>query len=74
MARESLKKPHVLLPIARIAGIYRYPVKGLTPEPLAAPTLKPGQTLLGGPPLRHRERPLAASIRPSPNGCRNRIS
>jgi uncharacterized protein len=31
---------------ARIAGIYRYPVKGLTPEPLVRAELKPGQTLL----------------------------
>ena len=31
---------------ARIAGIYRYPVKGLTPELLNRAELKPGQTLL----------------------------
>jgi uncharacterized protein YcbX len=31
---------------ARIAGIYRYPVKGLTPEPLGSAELKPGQTLV----------------------------
>ena len=31
---------------AQIASIYRYPVKGLTPEPLARTELKPGQTLL----------------------------
>jgi len=31
---------------AQIANIYRYPVKGLTPEPLARAELKPGQTLL----------------------------
>src|SRR5882724_5014385 len=30
----------------RIAGIYRYPVKGLTPEPLPRAALSPGQTLL----------------------------
>src|SRR5215470_3407126 len=30
---------------ARIAGIYRYPVKGLTAEPLGHAELKPGQTL-----------------------------
>ena len=30
----------------QITGIYRYPVKGLTPEPLARTGLKPGQTLL----------------------------
>ena len=31
---------------AQLASIYRYPVKGLTPEPLARAELKPGQTLL----------------------------
>lgn len=31
---------------ARIAGIYRYPIKGLTPEQLDRAELKPGQTLL----------------------------
>jgi uncharacterized protein len=31
---------------ARIAGIYRYPVKGLTPEQLGHAELTPGQTLL----------------------------
>jgi uncharacterized protein YcbX len=31
---------------AEIAGIYRYPVKGLTPEQLARAALKVGQTLL----------------------------
>lgn len=31
---------------ARIANLYRYPVKGLTPEPLPRAELKPGQTLL----------------------------
>ena len=30
---------------ARIAGIYRYPVKGLTPEPLPTTALKVGETL-----------------------------
>src|SRR5438094_9654143 len=33
-------------PPARITGIYRYPVKGLTPEQLARAELSPGQTLL----------------------------
>jgi uncharacterized protein len=33
-------------PTATIAGIYRYPVKGLSPEPLARAELLPGQTLL----------------------------
>jgi uncharacterized protein YcbX len=32
-------------PAAQIAGIYRYPVKGLTPEPLAGTALDVGQTL-----------------------------
>ncbi|MCP4615573.1 MAG: MOSC domain-containing protein [Bradyrhizobium sp.] len=31
---------------ATIAGLYRYPVKGLTPEPLPRTRLSPGQTLL----------------------------
>jgi MOSC domain-containing protein len=31
---------------ARITGVYRYPVKGLTPEPLARAELKLGQTFL----------------------------
>ena len=31
---------------ARITGIYRYPVKGLTPEQLGCAELSPGQTLL----------------------------
>src|SRR5882724_8786556 len=31
---------------AKIAGIYRYPVKGLTPEPLASAALEVGQTLV----------------------------
>jgi uncharacterized protein YcbX len=31
---------------ARLASIYRYPVKGLTPEPLVRTELKPGRTLL----------------------------
>ena len=30
---------------AKIASIYRYPIKGLTPEPLARVALSPGQTL-----------------------------
>src|SRR3954452_15837166 len=37
--------PDTALP-ARITGIYRYPVKGLTPEQLARAELSPGQTLL----------------------------
>ena len=31
---------------ATVASLFRYPVKGLTPEPLSSTTLKPGQTLL----------------------------
>ncbi|MBR0754896.1 MOSC domain-containing protein [Bradyrhizobium jicamae] len=31
---------------AKISGIYRYPVKGLTPEPLQRAELKAGQTIL----------------------------
>ena len=42
---------------ARITGIYRYPVKGLTPEQLAAPA-QARPDAAGRPPLRHRERPL----------------
>jgi hypothetical protein len=30
---------------AEIAGLYRYPVKGLTPEPLETVALRPGETL-----------------------------
>jgi uncharacterized protein YcbX len=32
-------------PSAEITGLYRYPVKGLTPEPLETVALRPGQTL-----------------------------
>ena len=32
-------------PPAQIAGIYRYPVKGLSPEPLPRVALAAGQTL-----------------------------
>ena len=32
-------------PYASLASIYRYPVKGLTPEPLTDVALTPGQTL-----------------------------
>ena len=35
-----------LSPTARIAGIFRYPVKGLSPEPLDRAALTPGETLL----------------------------
>jgi hypothetical protein len=33
--------------MAKIQSIYRYPVKGLTPEPLARAALAPGQTIPG---------------------------
>ena len=33
--------------MAKIQSIYRYPVKGLTPEPLARTLLTPGQTVPG---------------------------
>ncbi|MGC2134294.1 MAG: MOSC N-terminal beta barrel domain-containing protein, partial [Xanthobacteraceae bacterium] len=33
--------------MANIQSIYRYPVKGLTPEPLARAALAPGQTIPG---------------------------
>ena len=32
-------------PSAEITGLYRYPVKGLTPEPLETVALRPGETL-----------------------------
>jgi hypothetical protein len=38
--------PEPVLAPAKIASLYRYPVKGLTPEPLSGTVLKPGQTLL----------------------------
>lgn len=34
-------------PVARIAALYRYPVKGLSPEPLTAATLKAGEYFPG---------------------------
>ena len=42
---------------AEITGIYRYPVKGLSPERLSRVVLAAGQTLARRPPLRHRKRP-----------------
>ena len=33
--------------MAKIQSIYRYPIKGLTPEPLARALLTPGQTIPG---------------------------
>jgi len=35
----------IISPTAEITGLYRYPVKGLTPEPLQNVALSPGQTL-----------------------------
>jgi uncharacterized protein YcbX len=34
-----------VIPAAKIQSIYRYPVKGLTPEPMARTELAPGQTV-----------------------------
>jgi len=42
---ESLNKPHVPVPPAQIASLYRYPVKGLSPEPLPRVALRIGETL-----------------------------
>ncbi|MFZ3357342.1 MAG: MOSC N-terminal beta barrel domain-containing protein, partial [Xanthobacteraceae bacterium] len=33
--------------MAKIQSIYRYPIKGLTPEPLSRIALAPGQTIPG---------------------------
>ena len=46
MVGNPLKGRMSPAPSAQIAGIYRYPVKGLTPEPLPSATLSAGQTLL----------------------------
>jgi uncharacterized protein YcbX len=35
------------IPSAQVASLYRYPVKGLSPEPLASVRLEPGQTFPG---------------------------
>ena len=44
--RQNLLRNRMSLPpSAEIAGIYRYPVKGLTPEPLPRVALEVGQTL-----------------------------
>ena len=40
------RMPEPLSAPAKVASLYRYPVKGLTPEPLTSTALKPGQTLL----------------------------
>lgn len=39
------RMPEPISAPAKITGLYRYPVKGLTPEPLTSTVLKPGQTL-----------------------------
>jgi uncharacterized protein len=44
--RNLLNKRMPESPLAEITDIYRYPVKGLTPELLPRVTLQPGQTLL----------------------------
>jgi len=44
-ARNPLRNLMTLTPSAEITGLYRYPVKGLTPEPLEMVALSPGQTL-----------------------------
>jgi uncharacterized protein YcbX len=43
--RNLLKNLMTPTPPAEITGLYRYPVKGLTPEPLKTVALSPGQTL-----------------------------
>jgi hypothetical protein len=45
MLNKPLHGPPVTALPARIQGIYRYPVKGLSPEPLARTELSPGQTI-----------------------------
>jgi hypothetical protein len=44
---------------AEITGLYRYPVKGLTPEPLQQVALKAGQTLPALPSMSIPKRPRA---------------
>ena len=44
-ARNLLKTLMTQTQPAEITGLYRYPVKGLTPEPLQSVGLSPGQTL-----------------------------
>jgi len=59
---------------AQIAGLYRYPVKGLSPEPMPQVALTPGQTVPSDRRYAIENGPPAASIRPTRNTCRNRIS
>jgi MOSC N-terminal beta barrel domain len=58
---------------ARIAGICRYPVKGLTPEPLPRVALKAGQTLPSDRRYAIENSPSGFDT-PHPNGCRKPIS
>src|SRR5262245_23635167 len=41
--RSAMQTPEGSTP--RVSALYRYPVKGLTPEPLASVALQPGETL-----------------------------
>jgi uncharacterized protein YcbX len=47
MVSETARKRGGTNRMAKIQSIYRYPVKGLTPEPLARAVLTPGQTIPG---------------------------
>ena len=44
-AGNLLKSRMSVSPATEITGLYRYPVKGLTPEPLETVALRPGETL-----------------------------
>ena len=56
-------------PPAQIASLYRYPVKGLSPEPLPNVALARRPDAAGRPPLRHRKRPQRLrSRRPEMDG------
>src|ERR1700760_3146448 len=44
-AGNPLENPMSSTASAEITGLYRYPVKGLTPEPLKTVALRPGETL-----------------------------
>ncbi len=45
LARNLLRNRMSFIPPAQIKSLYRYPVKGLSPEPLPSVTLEAGQTL-----------------------------
>ena len=45
LARNLLRNRMSSIPPAQIKSLYRYPVKGLSPEPLPSVTLEAGQTL-----------------------------